>query len=81
VTESQVVREWTAKAREESERKGRREAKVEYLVSFLRGRFGEVPESLQQAIARTQDQEQLDSWVPIAATARSIAHFQEQTGL
>jgi hypothetical protein len=77
VTESQVVREWTAKAREETAAKTR----AEDLVLFLQERFGELPESLNKILVATQDQEQLNRWIRLAAKARDLPHFQEQAGV
>jgi hypothetical protein len=67
--QSQTVLEWMAQA----------EAKA--LLVVLESRFSAVPEALAARIKSTTDSGQLDQWVRIAATARSLKAFRRATGL
>jgi predicted transposase YdaD len=70
--------------REEGRREGRREGareerrkselriRQQTLLRLLRGRFGELPPEVVQAVESTQDVEQLDFWLDRFVTARSL---------
>jgi hypothetical protein len=70
--ESQVIREWKNKGRDE----GRLETRQDVLLRALRVRFrAEVPEDLAQQVRQTTDPEVLTRWFDAALVAQSLEAF------
>jgi hypothetical protein len=75
--ESQVVKEWTAKARAEGEAKGKAEA----LLDVLQERFKAIPHDLRTAITAVNDADRLRGWIVLAVKERTLRKFREKAGL
>jgi hypothetical protein len=73
VTESPIVREWTAQARAQGN--------VEMLLEVLKGKFGALPGDLDAAIRQTTDLPSLLRWGGIAGKARTLQAFRQQAAL
>ena len=55
---------------------GRTEGRLESLLIFLSARFGQLPDTLREAIAHIQDSEKLDRLVALAATCTARDEFE-----
>jgi hypothetical protein len=77
VTESEIVREWTAEARAEGEAKGN----VAMLLEVLKGKFGALPADLEAAIRQTTDLPTLQRWGGLAGKARSLQTFRRDAAI
>src|SRR5262249_31147012 len=81
VTESQIVREWTAEARAEGVRAGETKGNVEMLLEVLKAKFGALPAAWEAAIRRTTERPALQRWGAQAARARTLQSFRQQAAL
>jgi hypothetical protein len=77
VMESQIVKEWTAKARAEGEAEGA----ARLLVRVLEHRFKEVPLDLRAAIEAVKEAERLTAWADVALEARNLRQFRTRAGI
>jgi hypothetical protein len=59
----------------EGRQEGRREAKVEYILSVLEARFDSVPEDLKEAVRSIRDLSHLDTLFPHAIRTASLEEF------
>jgi hypothetical protein len=78
--EPQIVLDWKAEARSEGERTGLLRGKADALVRVL-GRLGALPEDLVAGLRASKDSGQLDRWLDLALTARTIEDFRRDAGL
>ena len=81
VTESKVVNGWIAKGEAKGEIKGRAEGLASAVVAVLESRFQSVPADLNAGIRGTTDLATLQAWVPVAATAPTLADFRRDAGV
>jgi hypothetical protein len=54
----------------------REEGRLESLLTVLKARFGQVPETWQEAVARIQDSDTLDRLLALAATCTARDEFE-----
>ena len=59
---------------------GKAEGKAETVLTFLRARFRQVPERIENAIRQMTDPIALDSWAEHAATCQSLEDFEKALG-
>ena len=57
--------------------KGEIKSKVESIIEFLEGRFGEVPQTTKDAIAKISDLVVLQQLTRLAAKCKSLAEFKK----
>ena len=85
VIESQVVKEWTALARQEGVKegvtKGQREERVALLLRILRRTQASLPAELEQAIRGVDDLARLSAAIDSALSSASLEDFRRTTGL
>src|SRR5262249_46176152 len=85
VTESQIVRDWTAQARaegvREGEAKGKAEGNADMLLEGLKGKFGALPADLEAVIRQTTDLPQLQRWGALAGKARTLPTFRRDAAV
>jgi hypothetical protein len=65
----------------ELEDQARAAAKAEDLLRILQARVKTVPGDLKTAILGEQNIERLNSWLDLAAKARTVASFRKKAGL
>ena len=58
------------------ERKAEAQGRRESLLIFLSARFGQLPDTLREAIARIQDSDTLDRLLTLAATCTARDEFE-----
>jgi hypothetical protein len=66
MVESQQVLEWI------------NEGQAKMLLRVLKARFGAVPAELEAKIRALTDEQQLERWGELAATATSLKQFRQQ---
>jgi hypothetical protein len=87
--ESQIVKEWTALARQEGikegikegKKEGLREGKVDTLLRILRRKPGGTPADLEQAICAVEDLDRLDSFIETVLSTATVEDFRRTVGL
>ncbi len=61
----------------EGEARGKAEGKAEAVLTFLRVRFNQVPQEVEDAIRKMNDPTALDSWTAHAATCKTLEEFEK----
>ena len=73
-----IVEIWKAEGRAEGKAEEKIEARREMLMAFLRGRFGTIPQDIEEVVRQMNDPIALESLAARTANCKTLDEFAEE---